>query len=58
MNKLQIDQALSYYEITDNEYKEKCYKCLNHIFNNKKLEMVVFQKEYIIILMIYQKMEW
>lgn len=38
MDKLQIDQALLYYEISDNDYKEKCYKCLEYIYNNKNLE--------------------
>lgn len=48
MNKVQIDEALSYYEITDHAYNEKCYKCLEYITNNKKLQKE-FNKLYEIL---------
>jgi len=39
-----IDNALNYYKINDNEYKNKCYKCVNDINSvkgfNKKVEEI------------------
>jgi len=40
----EIDNALNYYKINDNEYKNKCYKCVNDINSvkgfNKKVEEI------------------
>ena len=35
INKPDIDKSIKYYNI-DEKYKEKCYKCITEINNNKK----------------------
>ena len=35
--KEKIEEALKYYSIKDNNYKEKCNKCINEITKNEKI---------------------
>ena len=36
-----IDEALRFYSIDDNEYKEQCYKCIDDIQQNSKYQEIV-----------------
>ena len=35
--KEKIEEALKYYSIKDNNYKEKCNKCINEITKDEKI---------------------
>ena len=38
ITKIMIDEALAFYNITDIEYREKCYKCIDEIEENKEYQ--------------------
>lgn len=41
ITKTVIDQALEFYNISDSEYKEKCYKCIEEIEKDKEYQETV-----------------
>lgn len=38
ITKTMIDEALDFYNINDSEYKEKCYKCIDELRENKEYQ--------------------
>ncbi len=44
INKIDIDESIKYYNINE-KYKEKCYKCITEINNNKK-HLEIFDEVY------------
>ena len=43
MNKDVIDEALSFYEIDEEKYKQECYRCLKHIKSSDKILKKYYQ---------------